>query len=542
MPNLGRASNMEELRRNRVLENLEQLKSLTSIVPEKEEIIKRSYGIVDKVRPRSQRKQSLDLRFCKPKTESAKEHEETAAANKKTFSTSRIKKSKIISLQYSDTEGEWLSSGEEWTPENDALDSKTRHTARRSCKPIQDSSSESLALRHRSAIGAVMAPAVSEQDRRYPFRMKKQPNYSVSVQIPEDDRFLYCYECGSSIADGCTKHPVDWVENRPLNVCEGTKDKLVLFQTQKCVCDRQYYLHTANTAPRDWVYVAPSAIPGAGFGVWCNRDIKCGTTFGPYDGEFVALDEIKEDEFARRSRGGYAWLVRSNIFGVKSHLIDARNPLRSNWLRFVNCARCDEEQNIVTIQYRGKIYYRACQDIPRGRELLTYYGAEFAAELELLADTPQNKIGLSDKRQQRDHTCEYCDKSFARKGNLQRHVTAIHLKQRHHTCEYCDKSFALKSDLQRHATAIHLKQRDHTCEYCDKSFTQKGNLQQHVTAVHLKQKAHICEYCDKSFALKGPLQRHVTAIHLKKSPEITGNGVIRTCKPKAHSGVPKHCT
>ncbi|VDP92983.1 unnamed protein product, partial [Echinostoma caproni] len=53
---------------------------------------------------------------------------------------------------------------------------------------------------------------------------------------------------------------------------------------------------------------------------------------------------------------------------------------------FVNCARCEEEQNLVTIQYRGKIYYRACEDIQKNKELLTYYGSE---------DTGPWKIGVS---------------------------------------------------------------------------------------------------------------------------------------------------
>ncbi|KAA3673029.1 uncharacterized protein DEA37_0010600 [Paragonimus westermani] len=263
----------------------------------------------------------------------------------------------------------------------------------------------------------------------------------VLENLDQLKRLTDCYVCNVSVIDGCLKHPIEWVANNPITVCDAAKDHEVYFQKGKCVCGTPYYLHASRTAPQDWVRVWKSGIYGAGFGVWANKDIKCGTTFGPYGGVVVNLDEVEDDEFTRvsslilpwlvnllipihhdlysyfnvvlfveirqqtpfmwigviglsglnevwiiytltataectRSRGGYAWLVRNNLGGVKSHLVDARNPLQSNWLRFVNCARCDEEQNLVTIQYRGKIYYRACKDITSGSELLTYYGTE----------------------------------------------------------------------------------------------------------------------------------------------------------------------
>lgn len=49
--------------------------------------------------------------------------------------------------------------------------------------------------------------------------------------------------------------------------------------------------------------------------------------------------------------------------------------------RYVNCARDDEEQNLVAFQYRGQIFYRTCQVIRPGCELLVWYGDEYGAEL-----------------------------------------------------------------------------------------------------------------------------------------------------------------
>ena len=43
--------------------------------------------------------------------------------------------------------------------------------------------------------------------------------------------------------------------------------------------------------------------------------------------------------------------------------------------------RDESEQNLVALQYKGKIYYRAYKFIPRGTELLVWYGREYASSL-----------------------------------------------------------------------------------------------------------------------------------------------------------------
>ena len=49
--------------------------------------------------------------------------------------------------------------------------------------------------------------------------------------------------------------------------------------------------------------------------------------------------------------------------------------------RYVNCARDDEEQNLVAFQYHRQIFYRTCQDVRPGCELLVWYGDEYGQEL-----------------------------------------------------------------------------------------------------------------------------------------------------------------
>ncbi|KAJ8366290.1 hypothetical protein AAFF_G00363130 [Aldrovandia affinis] len=57
-----------------------------------------------------------------------------------------------------------------------------------------------------------------------------------------------------------------------------------------------------------------------------------------------------------------------------------------NQRKYVNCARNEEEQNLVAFQYRGSILYRCFKPILPGRELLVRYGEEYAKDLGITFD------------------------------------------------------------------------------------------------------------------------------------------------------------
>ena len=81
--------------------------------------------------------------------------------------------------------------------------------------------------------------------------------------------------------------------------------------------------------------------------------------------------------------------------------MDGEDQSISNWMRFINCSRCEAEQNLVAYQYRGEIYYRTYKSVYPGQELLVWYGERYAKDLGISTETNQqqhNRLqGISEK-------------------------------------------------------------------------------------------------------------------------------------------------
>ena len=70
----------------------------------------------------------------------------------------------------------------------------------------------------------------------------------------------------------------------------------------------------------------------------------------------------------------------------ESYYIDAKNEEHASWLRFINCARNEKEQNLLSFQYEGDIYCYTIKDILPGTELLVWYGEQYVKLLGLTVD------------------------------------------------------------------------------------------------------------------------------------------------------------
>ncbi|XP_046408198.1 histone-lysine N-methyltransferase PRDM9-like [Ischnura elegans] len=193
----------------------------------------------------------------------------------------------------------------------------------------------------------------AKPERRYPKRSLARVNYKEE-EVPDDDDYIYCDDCQMEWEGDCPQHgPLTIIEDAEVASGSGVKP------------DPKYAIKTVPSS----LHIAPSQITVAGLGVWSKEKLPQGLRFGPYGG-------IKVSQPCRR---GYCWEIKREKKVI--HYIDAYNPSRSNWMRYVNCARNEEEQNLVAFQYKGEIYYRTTQEIMPGVELLVWYGDDYGKEL-----------------------------------------------------------------------------------------------------------------------------------------------------------------
>ncbi|XP_015448625.1 probable histone-lysine N-methyltransferase PRDM7 [Pteropus alecto] len=172
------------------------------------------------------------------------------------------------------------------------------------------------------------------------------------VSEPQDDDYLYCEKCQNFFVDSCTAHgPPTFVKDSKVDMGHPNRSALTL---------------------PPGLRIGPSGIPEAGLGVWNEAsDLPLGLLFGPYEGQ------VTED--AEAANSGYSWLITKarNCY----EYVDGKDESRANWMRYVNCARDDEEQNLLAFQYHRQIFYRTCRVIRPGCELLVWYGDEYGQKL-----------------------------------------------------------------------------------------------------------------------------------------------------------------
>ncbi|XP_078575284.1 histone-lysine N-methyltransferase PRDM9-like [Branchiostoma floridae x Branchiostoma japonicum] len=348
---------------------------------------------------------------------------------------------------------------------------------------------------------------------RYPQRNIPRKDYK-EVELPDDDHYLYCEDCNELYEGDCPVHgPLTLVKDK--EVPKGVENR--------AVC----------TLP-DYLSVCPSKIKGAGDGVWLDgKAMPKNFVFGPYDGK------ITGPEIGMTS--GYAWQISKN--DKVKYYIDATDITKSSWMRYVNCARNEEEQNLVAFQYYRNIYYRTYKPISPGTELMVWYGNEYAKDLGIFEEAETK--GEEPKQQNQSvqsgavagYRCSRCEKLFSTQDYLDRHVKhhadmsgskkfkcrhcsfssdrrsnikyhiLTHTGEKPHKCLTCGKGFNRKGSLKRHQV-VHTGDKPYRCEECGKSFNQQSNLTTHMVT-HSGVLPHVCGECGKGFTLAGHLKAHM---------------------------------
>ncbi|CAI9150037.1 unnamed protein product, partial [Rangifer tarandus platyrhynchus] len=335
----------------------------------------------------------------------------------------------VIKPQVEDTED----SDEEWTPRQQGKPSvmafrleQTKHKKRMSRAPLSKESSLKELLgaakslktsgskqaqkpvpHHRKARTPGQHPRQNVELRRketgvkrYSLRERKGHVYQ-EVSEPQDDDYLYCEQCQTFFIDSCAAHgPPTFVKD--------------------CAVKRGHANRSALTLPPG-LSIRLSGIPDAGLGVWNEAsDLPLGLHFGPYEGQ------IKDDEEAANS--GYAWLITKgrNCY----EYVDGKDTSWANWMRYVNCAWDDEEQNLVAFQYHGQIFYRTCQVVRPGCELLVWYGDEYGQDLGIKRDSRgKSKLAAGRELKPKIHPCASCSLAFSSQKFLSQHIQRSHPSQ-----------------------------------------------------------------------------------------------------------------
>ncbi|XP_040824899.1 probable histone-lysine N-methyltransferase PRDM7 [Ochotona curzoniae] len=204
----------------------------------------------------------------------------------------------------------------------------------------------------------------------YNLQERKGQTYQ-DLSEPQDDDYLYCEKCQKFFLKSCAAHgPPVFLKDNPVD--KGHPSRALL---------------SVPTGLR----IGPSSISKAGLGVFNEAsDLPLGLHFGPFEGK---ITEVKQE-----ANRGYSWQVRTKRRNSYEYM-DGKDTSLANWMRYVNCAWNDEEQNLVAFQYHRQIFYHTCQVIKPGCELLIWYGDEYGQKLGIKGSNldPEWAINMIDR-------------------------------------------------------------------------------------------------------------------------------------------------
>lgn len=90
-----------------------------------------------------------------------------------------------------------------------------------------------------------------------------------------------------------------------------------------------------------------------------------------------------------------------------------------------------------------------------------------------------HEIAADERDAAKSYPCKECGKTFPQPYRRQRHVLEVHKNEKRHTCIYCEKSFFKLSSKKRHELT-HVPHQAWKCEKCQKAFKDASSLKYHA--------------------------------------------------------------
>lgn len=112
-------------------------------------------------------------------------------------------------------------------------------------------------------------------------------------------------------------------------------------------------------------------------------------------------------------------------------------------------------------------------------------------------------------------TCDFCDKTFARKETIREHLMVYHnLNEPTILCDLCPKRLYTRNQLRKHQRQSHTVE-NVKCKFegCNKLFKAVHRMERHYIS-HSKEKRFKCEYCTAEYGLSKNLKMHREIVHL----------------------------
>ncbi|KAF5893612.1 zinc finger and BTB domain-containing protein 41, partial [Clarias magur] len=120
------------------------------------------------------------------------------------------------------------------------------------------------------------------------------------------------------------------------------------------------------------------------------------------------------------------------------------------------------------------------------------------------------------KRKSEGWKCDICHKSFTRRPHLEEHMI-LHSQHRPFKCGYCDDYFKSRFARLKHQEKYHLG--PFPCDICGRQFNDTGNRKRHIECTHGGKRKWTCNKCGKSVRERTTLREH-QRIHSGEKPHL----------------------